>query len=114
MIRPEQREKCTGGCCKIYGAAGGALSNADNNGRHRCEDKQRCKHGMHRGQIFTFAWEGDEEEGKPMYINHWVERKVDKGREEIREEKQDRGGSRERAPMLEIFISTSLIVISIN
>ena len=70
--------------------------------------------GMHRGQFFTFAWEGDEEEGKPMYINHWVERKVDKGREEIREEKQDRGGSRERAPMLEIFISTFLILISIN
>ena len=28
-------------------------------------------------------------------IYHWVERKVDKGREEIREEKQDRGGRRE-------------------
>ena len=25
--------------------------------------------GMHRGQFFTFAWEGDEEEGKPIYIS---------------------------------------------
>ena len=69
--------------------------------------------GMHRGQLFTFAMEGDEEEGKPMYINHWVERKVDKGREEIREEKQDRGGRREHQ-CLKCFISTFLIVISIN